>query len=209
MAVVTEAFDVPPEIAANIAKGLYRRTGGVVRWAVGTNKGQIVKHLKSVDVARVEQAKSVGGKLFQVAKQNKVAIAVAVVAGVATSAGAFLYRKVIHRGHPSVVQFRVAFSDYLASVREGNLQLAQITELQQALTTLKEFEGYREAVVQLTADDLEALVDIVRQYTEQLATLNHVDLPERHRRWLFGNPDTLTLLDGYLTNQQMIFEKAA
>lgn len=209
MAVITEAFDVPPEIASNIAKGLYRRTGGVVRWAVGANKGQIVKHLKPVDVAGAEQARSVGGKLLQVAKQNKVATVVVLGAGVVATASVLIYRRVTHREHPAIVQFRLAFDDYLKSVREGNLQLVQITELRQAIATLKQFDGYREAVVQLTADDLEALVDIVSKYTEKLANDNNVELPDYNRKWPFGRQDKLTTLDGYLANQQTIFEKAS
>ena len=45
MAVVTEAFDIPMDIMTKLATGEYRRLGGVVRVAIGPNKGQIVKHL--------------------------------------------------------------------------------------------------------------------------------------------------------------------
>lgn len=52
MAVVTEAFDIPMDIMTKLATGEYRRLGGVVRVAIGPNKGQIVKHL---DPIKIEQ----------------------------------------------------------------------------------------------------------------------------------------------------------
>lgn len=39
MAVVTEAFDIPLDIMTKLATGEYRRIGGVVRVAMGPNKG--------------------------------------------------------------------------------------------------------------------------------------------------------------------------
>ena len=45
MAIVQDAFYIPDDIATGLATGLYRRIGSIVRYAVGPNKGQIVKHL--------------------------------------------------------------------------------------------------------------------------------------------------------------------
>ena len=56
MAVVTEAFDIPLDIMTKLATGEYRRIGGVVRVAMGPNKGQIVKHLKPVKLEQAAQA---------------------------------------------------------------------------------------------------------------------------------------------------------
>lgn len=46
MAIAQDAFFIPDDIATGLATGLYRRIGSVVRYAVGPNKGQIVKHLQ-------------------------------------------------------------------------------------------------------------------------------------------------------------------
>lgn len=56
MAIAQDAFYIPNDIATGLATGQYRRIGSVVRYAVGSNKGQIVKHLKPVDLKAVEQA---------------------------------------------------------------------------------------------------------------------------------------------------------
>ena len=49
MAIVQEAFDIPADIMTKLLTGEYRRIGGVVRYAIGPKKGQIVKHLEPVD----------------------------------------------------------------------------------------------------------------------------------------------------------------
>ena len=50
MAIVQDAYFIPDDIATGLATGIYRRIGSVVRWATGPNKGQIVKHLKPIDL---------------------------------------------------------------------------------------------------------------------------------------------------------------
>lgn len=55
MAIAQDAFFIPDDIATGLATGVYRRIGSVVRWAIGPNKGQIVKHLKPIDLPAAEQ----------------------------------------------------------------------------------------------------------------------------------------------------------
>lgn len=50
MTVVQEAFDIPTDIMKKLLSVECRRTGGVVRYADGPRKGQIVKHLQPVDI---------------------------------------------------------------------------------------------------------------------------------------------------------------
>ena len=50
MAIAQDAFYIPDDIATGLATGLYRRIGSVVRYAVGLNQGQIVKHLNLIDL---------------------------------------------------------------------------------------------------------------------------------------------------------------
>ena len=71
MTVVTESFDIPMDIMTKLATGEYRRIGGVVRVAIGPNKGQIMKHLKPVKMEQANQIQKVGSKIMQVAKNRK------------------------------------------------------------------------------------------------------------------------------------------
>lgn len=68
MAIVQDVFDIPDDIATGLATGVYRRIGSVVRYAVGPNKGQIVKHLKSVNIKNTEEAMGLGEKVLQLVK---------------------------------------------------------------------------------------------------------------------------------------------
>ena len=71
MAIVQDVFDIPDDIATGLATGVYRRIGSVVRYAVGPNKGQIVKHLKPVDIKNTEDAAvGLGEKALQFVKQH-------------------------------------------------------------------------------------------------------------------------------------------
>ena len=71
MAIVQDAYFIPDDIATGLATGIYRRIGSVVRWATGPNKGQIVKHLKPIDLPAAEQVQGVGAKALQFVKQHK------------------------------------------------------------------------------------------------------------------------------------------
>ncbi|MFR6167833.1 MAG: hypothetical protein ACLUKE_06595 [Blautia wexlerae] len=83
MAIAQDAFFIPDDIATGLATGIYRRIGSVVRWATGPNKGQIVKHLRPIDLPKAaEQVQGVGAKALQFVKQHKKGTII-VVAGAA------------------------------------------------------------------------------------------------------------------------------
>ncbi len=63
MPVIQETFFIPEDIATGLATGVYRRIGGVVRYAVGPNKGQIVKHLDSVTLPASAEATGILAKV--------------------------------------------------------------------------------------------------------------------------------------------------
>lgn len=71
MPVVQDAFFIPDDIATGLATGLYRRIGSVVRYAVGPNKGQIIKHLKPINLKVAEEAQGLGVIILLFVKQHK------------------------------------------------------------------------------------------------------------------------------------------
>ena len=71
MAIVQDVFDIPDDIATGLATGLYRRIGSVVRYAVGPDKGQIVKHLKPVDIKATKKVMGIGEKSLHFVKVHK------------------------------------------------------------------------------------------------------------------------------------------
>lgn len=102
MAIVQDAYDILLDIVTKLATGEYRRIGSVVRYAVGPHKGQIVKHLKPVELKGAEQAQGIGVKALQFVKEHKKGTII-VLAGAATAGiGTWTYNKVKNH-EPKVV----------------------------------------------------------------------------------------------------------
>lgn len=94
MPIIQEAFDIPNDIMTKLLTGEYRRIGGIIRYATGPNKGQIVKHLEPIDLKPAQQVQSIGAKVIQFAKRNKKVLIVSGVAVAAVTVGSFVYCKV-------------------------------------------------------------------------------------------------------------------
>ncbi len=166
MAIIQEAFDIPDDIVIGLASGVYRRLGGVVRWAVGDKKGQIVKHLRPIALPKDEQsAISIAQKAMQFGKSHKrLMIGAAVVAGVATAGGGIYAGVTTYRRN----KFQKAFKKYIDAIRTGTLNIEIIEGLEEALSNVK--------TVNMKASELSLLVGHIREYTIKLAENNNVDM---------------------------------
>lgn len=209
MAIVQEAFDIPENIMTRILTGEYRRIGGVVRCAVGPNKGQIVKHLTHVNLKAVGEAQGLGAKALQFAKNNKVAlIIVGIGTGVAV-AGAGIYYKIKTHEPAVVTEFRVSLKAYISALRKGKLNVDEINALMTALDELKMHKGYQKISIQLSTEELNVLVTRIYEFTVKLAKDNSVDLREEEIRADQGEHSVIINLQRYLKAQKRIIEEAA
>ncbi len=206
MAVVQEAFYIPDDIMTKLLTGEYCRYGGVIRYAFGPHKGQIVKHLDPVDLKVAEQAKGVGAQIMQFAKNNKKCILIGAAFAGAATAGGIIYHKVKGREPKAVTKFRSALRIYIEDIRNGNLDLKTIETLMNALDELKSYKGYEQFKIELSTEDIDALVGRIYDYTIQLAENNQVELTEQEK-YRADNP--IINLQNYLKTQKRIFEKAA
>lgn len=209
MPVVQEAFDVPVSIATKILTGEYKRIGGVVRHAIGPNKGQIVKHLKPVDLKVAEQAQGIGAKAIQLAKNNKKAIIVVGIGAGIAAAGVGIYHKVKNSEPKVVVEFKSAFNEYLNAIRAASLNENVIDKLMTALNELKNHKDYEKIQIQLTAEDLDTIVNRIFEYTQKLAEDNNVKLTDSENTRPVKTDNSILALERYLTLQKCIFEEAA
>jgi hypothetical protein len=210
MPVVQDAFFIPDDIATGLATGLYRRIGSVVRYAVGPNKGQIVKHLKPIDLKAAEEARGVGVKALQFVKQHKKGTIIAVASAAAVGTGLWVYNKVKSMEPKVVTEFRAALKVYIDAIREGNMDIEKIDKLMAALEELKKHKDYEKISIQLTTEDLEVLVSRIYDYTIKLAKDNDVELTEDELRASRAkNTGTIINLQNYLKAQKRIFEEAA
>jgi len=205
MAIVQDVFDIPDDIATKLATGVYKRIGSVVRYAVGPKKGQIVKHLKPIDLKAAEQAHGFGAKAIQFVEQHKKGVGIAVVGAALAGAGVWGYNAWKNHEPKIVAEFHAAFRVYIDAIRKGNMDLQKITKLMDSLEALKAHKNYEKIRIQLTTEELEVLVSRIYEYTVKLAENNSVKLSADELR---KNKGVIINLETYLNAQKRIFESA-
>lgn len=206
MAIAQDAFYIPDDIATGLATGLYRRIGSVVRYAVGPNKGQIVKHLQPIDLKAAEQAQGLGAKALQFVQHHKKEVGVAAIGAAVVGVGIWGYNKWKNHEPKVLTEFRAALKTYIDAIRNGNMDIDKINGLMEALEALKKHKDYEKISIQLSAEDLEVLVGRIYDYTIKLAADNAVDLSDDE---LNLNNGAIINLQSYLKAQKRIFEAAA
>ncbi len=206
MAVVQEAFDIPADIMTKLLTGEYRRIGGVVRYAVGPHKGQIVKHLKPIDLKAAEQAQGVGAQIVKFAKNNKKGLMIGAVVTVVATVGGIIYHNVQKHEPEVVTKFRASLRAYINEIRKGNLELKTIETLMNALEELKSYKDYEKYKIELSTDDLDVFVGRIYNYTIRLAEKNQVELTVQEKS---QSDNSILNLQNYLKTQKRIFEEAA
>ena len=206
MPIIQEAFDIPNDIMTKLLPGEYRRIGGVIRYATGPKKGQIVKHLEPIDLKPAQQAQSIGAKVIQFAKRNKKVLIVSGVAVAIVTVGSFVYCKVKNREPEVVTTFRSELKTYIEEVRTGTLKLSSIEKLLSALEAVKSHKDSSNIIIELSTEELDVLVNRIYEYTKCLAEMNEYHLNAED---LEKYDDSMGNLQSYLTVQKQIFETAA
>ena len=206
MPIIQEAFDIPNDIMTKLLTGEYRRIGGVIRYATGPKKGQIVKHLEPIDLKPAQQAQSIGAKVIQFAKRNKKVLIVSGVAVAIVTVGSFVYCKVKNREPEVVTTFRSELKTYIEEVRTGTLKLSSIEKLLSALEAVKSHKDSSNIIIELSTEELDVLVNRIYEYTKSLAEMNEYHINTEH---LEKYDDSMGNLYCYLTVQKQIFEAAA
>ena len=206
MAIAQDAFYIPDDIATGLATGLYRRIGSVVRYAVGPNKGQIVKHLQPIDLKAAEQAQGLGAKALQFVQHHKKEVGIAAIGAAVVGVGIWGYNKWKNHEPKVLTEFRAALKTYIDAIRNGNMDIDKINGLMETLEALKKHKDYEKISIQLSAEDLEVLVGRIYDYTIKLAADNAVDLSDDE---LNLNNGAIINLQSYLKAQKRIFEAAA
>ena len=206
MAIAQDAFYIPDDIAPGLATGLYRRIGSVVRYAIGPNKGQIVKHLQPIDLKAAEQAQGVGAKALQFVQYHKKEVGICTACAAVIGLGIWGYNWWKNHEPKILTEVRSALKTYIDAIRNGNMDLDKINALMRALEALKQHKDYEKICIQLTAEDLEVLVGRIYEYTIKLAQDNSVELSDEELRL---NNGAIINLQSYLKAQKRIFEAVA
>lgn len=208
MAIVQDSYDLKDDILTKILTGEYRRIGSVIRYATGPNKGQIVKHLKPVNIEVAQKAQGLDAKAIQFAKNNKKAIIIVGITTVIAAAGVSIYNKVKNLEPEVVTKFRVLLKIYINEIRNGNLSADSINDLMASLENLKKHKDYEKISIQLSMEELDVLVNRIFEYTEKLAKDNFIELMEDELNAQISD-STILNLQRYLKAQKRILETAA
>ncbi len=206
MAIVQDVFDIPDDIATGLATGLYRRIGGVVRYAIGSKKGQIVKHLKPIELDKTQQAKNGAMQVFEIVKQHKTGAAVVVLTTTLIGAGVLAYKKIRNAEPKELTHFRISLKKYIDAIRQGNMNIDTISDLMKALENLKKCKDYEKITIQLTSEELDVLVSKIHEYTVKLAFDNNIDISNEE---LSIDGGAIVNLQRYLETQKRIINEAA
>ena len=198
MAVVTEAFDIPMDIMTKLATGEYRRLGGVVRVAIGPNKGQIVKHLDPIKIEQVAQNKNVVTKVIEFSKKNRKVIIIGTAVAGTMVAGNFVHQKIKNREPKVMKRYHAALRSYIEDIRNGELSMKSINRLMDALEELKQDKRYEMLKIELTTEELDVLVNRIYEYTVKLASDNAVELTDDEKK---SSDNSILNLQRYLKTQ--------
>ena len=206
MAVVTEAFDIPMDIMTKLATGEYRRLGGVVRVAIGPNKGQIVKHLDPIKIEQVAQNKNIATKAIAFSKKNRKVIIIGTAIAGTIAAGNFVRQKIKNREPEVMKRYHAALRFYIEDIRNGELSIKSINRLMDALEELKQNKRYERLKIELATEELDVLVNRIYEYTVKLASDNEVELTNDEKK---TSDNSIMNLQRHLKTQKRIFESVA
>lgn len=209
MAIVQETFEIPDDINFKILTGEFLRVGGIVRNAVGSHKGQIVKHLKPLNTSNTGQAQSFGENFLHHAKKNKKALLIVSAGTVLTAAAVGVYYTVKRHEPNELSEFRVSLRAYANAIRKGNLSIDEINNLMTSIEELRMHKSYAKISIKLSAEDLNTLVNWVYAYTEKLAQDNSINLENKDYGSGYMDDNTIINLRNHLITQKKIFEKVA
>lgn len=206
MAVIQEAFYVPQDIATGLATGLYRRIGGVIRYAEGPNKGQLVKFLDPLGVSKAQENEAFLEKATRIVKENKNTVLIGSAVVVALVGGATLYYR-IKTHEPSVVKdFKKALTEYIEAIRNGNMTIDTIDSLMSSLEAMRQHKNFEKISIKLTAEELDTLIVRISEYTDKLAKDNEYTWEKEQTEC---NDNSILKLQKYLEIQKEIFRSAA
>ena len=205
MAIAQDAFFIPDDIVTGLATGLDRRRGSVVRYAVGPNKGQIVKHLQSIDLKAAEQAQGLETKAIQFVANHKKEVGIVAIGVAIVGAGVWGYTAWKNQEPKVLIEFRAALKVYIEAIRTGDMSTKKIDNLMVALDKLKKHKDYDKISIQLTTEELEVLVNRIYKYIIKLAENNDVELTEDELLTsCVKNTGTIINLQNYLRAQKRI-----
>lgn len=205
MPIIQVAYEVPAEVAAGLATGIYKRFGSVVR-----DSNEIIMHLSEVGQTKEKTGSLIKGLFDGGAKTTgMIAIGIGVVAAVG-GAAYYLSARKKRDSEPSEIEtaerYNFTLEAYLEAITTGNLDLKTLKEFKTEIQALKISTASGEISFEYSHEWAQALNSLLADYTRKLAEANSADLSELPEL----SPDTIEMLLNdihiYLDAQKRIFD---
>jgi hypothetical protein len=204
--IVQPTFFVPPAIAAGLLTGDLTRWGGVVR----DTAGHIVAHLDEIPAPKPNDAVGAAAAWVPTRPVVVAGLATVVVVGSVSAAVAIVCRRRRRRGLPDCVKnYNASLLAYLEAVSHQSLKAEIIDRLIADLDGLKAYSKNSNMTLGFSVEQSEALVQVVIDYTRQLAQANSIDLGELPESTPTSTNASVIDLRRYLESQRRIFTCAA
>lgn len=198
-------FYIPPVIQAGLDAGVLVRFGGVVR----DNQGQIVKHLKELPISP-EAQEAAAKRLVASLKSHKGVVFIGLTT-VGTAVGGVIYLSAKKRreAQATVDRYDLSLQAYLEAVRAGTLDAEIVTRLMSDVDAVRALADKGTITVDFSTEPSATLVNLVVDYTRQLAEANNADLGALQDLKPTAGTDTVSYLRHHLEAQRRIFTEAA
>ena len=177
---------IPNDIQKSLESGIYKQFGSVIR----NNKGQIIKHLKTVDFSKDTTNKLISNKVIKV---GLIGAGVLAVGGV----GYYGYRSIQMNSVSKTLIKRL--TQYLIAAQKGELTEKDIDKF---LNFLNKNESLLKKLELDTS--LDELFELVKTYTEQFAEANNYVYHNETKRKT-NHTDKIINLKEYLKVQKNIY----
>ncbi|KZB79640.1 hypothetical protein [Amycolatopsis regifaucium] len=199
---VDVSFRIPARIQAGLDTGDLIRSGGVVRNRVG----RIVTFLE--EASRFTPDEGAVASAAWMVKKPVVIGGLALAAAAATAAVAIARRQ--NRALAEcVTNYNDSLHDYLEAVRDQSLTAAIVDRLIAALGLVQAHSESGIVTIDLSAEHLETLVQVVISTTRQRAQANSIDLDESPPSPAASTRAPVVNLRHYLEIQRRTFNDAA
>lgn len=202
-------LEVPLKIAAGIAAGVFRRDGGVVRWA---DSGRIYTFLKDA-APGTEVSEQAMSRAFSLLKSRSTLVTGVVVGTVAAGAVTYTYLKGRRAGDANVPEtvasLNASLQAYMDAARSGSLNPAIIGKLIADLDAVTERQDNDEVPSGFSSELWKSLVALIVDHTQKLADAFGVELPELEPDAPTEGNATVIDLRSHLEAQRRIFSGAA
>lgn len=202
------SFLIPAELEAALRRGDLIQHGGILR----NQQGRIVKHLKPAHVPRASG--QVLARVARMSKDPRVIIATVALGAAAAVAGNAVVKRRREAGEAEVLvtevpvcvlNYNASLAAYVEAVHEGRLELGVIERL---IAGLDEVKAHSDIDGSITLDfstrQAELLVNLVVDYTKQLAEANSVGLDTSDGYALEGEAHAVSALRSSLEVQRQI-----